>query len=304
MPQPSRVRPPQPKEISESTKVSQILPPLMMSAQEKLKEAERQRKRSENYKKYAQNRSLRGGVEFHLNLVPAGSFTMGRDEGDDVMRPRHPVKISRPYFIGTTQVTQKLFERVMRERRGKFSGEDRPVDSVSWNDAIDFCNRLSAVEGLDQAYKIGPKGLSWNQSSNGYRLPTEAEWEYAAYAGVPFLFAGSDDLDEVGWYRENSDQETHDVMQKKPNPWGLYDFSGNVWEWCYDLFKDDAYHNRGVEDTVDPVVDGEGPRVIKGGSWSYEAEGLEVSYRSRLATHFKTSRIGFRIARTPKLKKV
>jgi formylglycine-generating enzyme len=280
------------------------LPEQVMSARAKADLAQSVKQRSERYIKYAQNRSLRGELEFQLLLIPNGSFQMGRDDLDPFMRPRHEVEINYPFFMGTTVVTQALYKKVMGGGRFKFPGDNKPAESVSWIDAINFCNRLSVVEGLEKAYNINEKGIQWQREANGYRLPTEAEWEYAANGGVPFKYAGSDDVSEVAWFQENSKGSTQDVKQKKPNSWGIYDMSGNVWEWCFDLFLENAYHSRNARGTTNPIVDGvEGSRVIKGGSWSYEPEGLEVSYRKHLATHFKTSRIGFRIARSPKLKK-
>ena len=127
-------------------------------------------------------------------------------------------------------------------------------------------------------------------------------WEYFARASVPSLYAGSNKVDQVAWYKENSSGSTQPVAQKRENAWGLYDISGNVWEWCYDTYLEDTYHDRGTEPVEDPVVQSDGPKVIRGGSWSYEPEGLTLFYRSRLAAKFKTSRVGFRIVRSPKLK--
>ena len=253
-------------------------------------------------KKYQQNRTLRGGIEFSLNMIPNGIFEMGDDEGEVKERPRHKVKLSYPLLVGETLVTQELYERVMRHSNFKFVGATNPADTVSWSEAIDFCNRLSQLEGLKPAYEVTRKGLKWIRGSNGYRLPTEAEWEYFARAAIYSKYSGSNNLDVVGWYKENSEEKSHPVARKRPNAWGLYDVSGNLWEWCFDTYQETAYHERGVEPVVDPVIEGEGPKVIRGGSWSYEEEGLRIIYRSRLSAKFKTSRVGFRIVRSPKLK--
>lgn len=290
--------------IEEAPSWSAKLPPVEVLSDEEVEEryqTERlfYRKKLE---KYQQKRTLRGGVSFTLNMIPNGAFEMGCDEGEVKWRPRHKVKMSYPLLVGETPVTQELFERVMRDANFKFSGAKNPAESLSWSEAIDFCNRLSQLEGLKPAYELIQGEISWDKESNGYRLPTEAEWEYFARAGVPSLYAGSNDIDQVAWYKENSADTTQAVAQKRENAWGLYDISGNVWEWCYDTYLEDCYQDRGIEPSLDPIVIGEGPKVIRGGSWSYEPEGLRLFYRSRLAGKFKTSRVGFRIVRSPKLK--
>lgn len=252
--------------------------------------------------KYQQNRILRGDISFNLNMIPNGEFEMGHDEGENKWRPRHKVKMSYPLLVAENVVTQELFERVMMHTNFKFSGALHPAESLSWSEAIDFCNRLSQLEGLKPAYVLRQGGISWDRESNGYRLPTEAEWEYYARAGVPSIYAGSNDVDLVAWYKTNSEGSTQPVGQKRENAWGLYDISGNVWEWCYDTYLEDSFHDRGLTPIIDPVVSGEGPKVIRGGSWSYDPEGLSLFYRSRLAGKFKTSRVGFRVVRSPKLK--
>ena len=252
--------------------------------------------------KYQQQRTLRGGVEFTLNMIPNGSFEMGSDVDEDNERPRHKVKMCFPLLVGETLVTQALYERVMTQANFKFRGKQYPAESVTWAEAIDFCNRLSQLEGLKSAYELGSKGIKWIRESNGYRLPTEAEWEYFSRAGVASVYAGSNNLDLVGWYQNNSNECTQAVRQKRENAWGLYDISGNVWEWCYDTYMETSYHSRSLEPNEDPIVEGEGPKVIRGGSWSYEEHGLRTAYRSRLSAKFKTSRVGFRIVRSPKLK--
>ena len=267
-----------------------------------------ERARAAQLARYAQRRPLRGGPTLDLVMIPEGEAWLGRDDGDDAARPRHRVKISRPFFLGVTPVTQELYALLMGETRFKFPHPSAPADSVSWLDAVEFCNRLSQLERLEPAYELTAKGgVKWRRDAQGYRLPTEAEWEHAARANNTYRYSGGDALDPLGWYQENSEGRTHPVRQRAPNDWGLYDMSGNVWEWCFDTFKERAYQTRVAtltaegEAPLDPVEEGEGQRVLRGGSWSYEAEGAELSFRSRLASHFKTSRIGFRVARTPRL---
>lgn len=175
--------------------------------------------------------------------VPGGSATLGsppNEEGryaDEVQ-----VNVTLPgFWIGRTAVTQAQWKSVMGNNPSRFNagGDERPVESVSWHDVIGFCNTLSAKVGLPPAYAVEGKIVRWI-GGPGYRLPTEAEWEYACRAGT----TGSryDNTDRIAWYHENSNGTTHPVAQKEPNAWGLYDMIGNVWEWCWD-----EYNSSGVQ---------------------------------------------------------
>lgn len=287
--------------------VDDALPPERLGAAIREQIEEKEQRRAISLARYTQKREIRNGLVIELKLIPEGKFIMGTGQGEEHARPRHEVTLTQPFYLMSTLVTQRLYEAVMGQAPFKFPHPDHPAESVSWSDAIEFCNRLSSFESLEPVYKVSLKGgVVRNPKATGYRLPTEAEWEYAARTNNSYIYAGGDELDEVGWHKGNANGHPHPVGQKKPNSWGLYDMSGNVWEWCFDLYQENVYRQRKNILCQDPVADIkhgiDGPRVIRGGSWSYESEGAQVSYRSRLASHFKTSRIGFRVARSPKMK--
>lgn len=217
----------------------------------------------------------------------------------------HRVKISRSLTVGAVPVTQELFQLVMGNNPSHFVGEKRPVEQVSFWEAIAFCNKLSGRCGYTSAYHFyeerGQPCVEWNRSSNGYRLLTEAEWEFVAKAGRESQFAGGDHLDDLGWYQENAKHQTQKVGQKDPNAWGLFDCSGNVWEWCFDEWDEAAYDGRKGSLHVDPVV-AETPdsdrRVRRGGSWVSFNINCNTNYRFWGRAAAKVDDTGFRIARS------
>ena len=224
----------------------------------------------------------------HMVPIPSGTFRLG---------DRVEVTLS-PYALCRYPVTQALWAAVMKDNPhpSRFKGPQCPVESINWFEMVDFCNRLSDKEGLAPCYEIKGQEVNWQQGCNGYRLPTEAEWEYAARGGPyarGYEYAGSPDLDQVGWYRENSNRETQPVGQKRPNELGLYDMSGNVWEWCWDRYA--TYPNEPQENPTGP--EGGSFRVGRGGSWFYDAGYSRVAFRSGLHPDDRLYGLGFRLAR-------
>ncbi|WP_223864709.1 MULTISPECIES: formylglycine-generating enzyme family protein [unclassified Streptomyces] len=188
-----------------------------------------------------------------------------------------------PYELAAIPVTQALYAQVTGLRPSTAQGAQLPVDSVSWWDAVRFCNALSQHDGFAPAYRLHTDGedIEWDTSADGYRLPTEAEWEHACRAGTTGPHYGP--LDEIAWYRGNSDEQIHDVGRKRPNPWGLYDMLGNVWDWCWDIYDAEVYGAY---------------RVLRGGGWFDEHWSCRASARRRSHPTFQVDDVGFRIARS------
>jgi formylglycine-generating enzyme required for sulfatase activity len=213
---------------------------------------------------------LGNGASMKLVLIRPGKFMMGGKE-------QHEVTLTKPYYLGVTLVTQAQYEAVMGQNPSRFKGPMHPVETIGWDDAADFCRKLSA------------------KTRQTVRLPTEAEWEYACRAGTKtaFSFGDSDaDLDDYGWYAGNSSGTTHPVAQKKPNPWGLYDMHGNVWEWCADWHDD--YPKQAV---TDPQGPGSAPyRIVRGGGYNYGPVNCRSANRGYYAPVDRDIVCGFRVA--------
>ena len=233
--------------------------------------------------------------------IPAGEFLMGSPEDEEDRcndETQHLVKISRPYWLAKYPVTQGQWEVAMGKNPSHFkdAGKDAPVEDVSWEDAVEFCQKLNEREG--KAGRL-PEGYQ-------YSLPTEAEWEYACRAGTTTVFAFGDSLSshqanfngeypyggvEKGPYLKT----TTPVGKYAPNPWGLYDMHGNVWEWCHDWFGD--YPTGSVTDPTGPSIGSY--RVGRGGSWSYYARDCRSALRFRSLPGGRDSRLGFRLCLSP-----
>ena len=226
-------------------------------------------------------------IGMKLRLIPAGEFMMGSpgtesDRSDD--ETQHGVSITKPFYLGVTEVTQEQYQKVMGTNPSEFKGAQNPVEKVSWAEAVEFCGKLSAMPAEKTAGHV-------------YRLPTEAEWEYACRSGTTTAYGFGDDasrLGDYGWFDGNSDSSTHPVGEKKPNAWGLYDMHGGVYEWCQDWYG--AYPSGSA---TDPTGATSGSfRVYRGGSWFLSARFCRSAYRFRHAPGDRFSVLGFRVLRS------
>ena len=228
-----------------------------------------------------QNGTLRvGDVEYQMVYVEGGTFTMGAtsEQGSDAdsdEKPAHSVTLSS-YYIGQTEVTQALWKAVMGSNPSRFKGDNLPVEQVSWDDCQEFVSKLNRLTGRN------------------FRLPTEAEWEYAARGGSKsrgYKYSGSNTLGDVAWYGDNSGSATHPVGTKSSNELGLYDMSGNVWEWCQDW-----YGGYSSSTQTNPKGPNSWPsRVNRGGSWNFNARRCRVSYRYDVTPSFRDYNLGLRL---------
>jgi formylglycine-generating enzyme required for sulfatase activity len=222
------------------------------------------------------------GVSFKMIAVEGGTFQMGSPESDaeadDDEKPQHEVTLSN-YYIGETEVTQELWETVMGSNPSEFKGPKLPVENVSWNDCQTFIGKLNAQTGMK------------------FRLPTEAEWEYAARGGKKskgYTYSGSNTIDDVAWYDDNSGETTHEVSTKQANELGIFDMNGNVFEWCQDWYGETYYENSPSTDPLGP--DSGSRRVSRGGSWWSDAWSCRVADRSWSSPGARSSGLGFRLA--------
>jgi formylglycine-generating enzyme required for sulfatase activity len=243
---------------------------------------------------YAQSpKTITNSIGMKLVLIPKGTFMMGspiEEEGAKNDEKQHQVTIGKDYYLGVTEVTQGQYEKVMGTNPSYFQkrvirksdSSMYPVEQVSWEDAVEFCKKLSDLPEEKKAGRV-------------YRLPTEAEWEYACRAGSKAAYsfgANSKTLGDYAWFGENSGNQTHPVGEKKANAWGLYDMHGNVWEWCSDWYG--VYPKGSVSDPSGPS---EGSiRVDRGGSWAYGAANCRSAYRGWGAPSYRIGNDGFRVA--------
>ncbi|MDP4206328.1 MAG: formylglycine-generating enzyme family protein [Bacteroidota bacterium] len=215
-------------------------------------------------------------VNFDMVAIEGGTFMMGSNEGDNDEKPVHSVTVS-DFYMGKTEVAQSLWKAVMGNDPSAFKGDDLPVESVSWNDVLEFIRKLNQLTGKD------------------YRLPTEAEWEYAAGGGARRSDKESSDtesnLKDFAWYGANSDNMTHPIGTKNPNVLGLHDIFGNVWEWCNDWYGD---YDSSTQ--INPLGPASGSfRVCRGGGWYYNEQYCRASFRFSRIPDFRGTGLGFRL---------
>jgi formylglycine-generating enzyme required for sulfatase activity len=230
----------------------------------------------------------------HIN---GGAFIMGSPDNEFGFSsregPQHQVTVSS-FFIGIYPVTQAEYQEIMGINPSNFQGQNMPVEQVSWFDAVEYCNRLSLKEELTPAYTINGNNVRWNLEANGYRLPTEAEWEYACRAGTQTPFYSGTSVNDAGWYSGNSGGRTRPVGEKQPNLWGLYDMHGNVLEWCWDWLGNYS----GAAQTDPQGVSSGSSRVYRGGCWRFEAYQTRSAYRFGNSPGLRSFLVGFRVARS------
>ncbi|WP_119394427.1 formylglycine-generating enzyme family protein [Salinibius halmophilus] len=215
-------------------------------------------------------------MDISLVSIPAGSIVLR----DDRKKQQWPVQV--PAFqLATTPITQACYEQVMGCNPALNQGAQRPVDSVSWLDAIAFCNALSVCQGLTPAYQLEDDQVRQVSGANGYYLPSDAQWEYACRAGSSEPRYGV--LDDIAWYEGNTGEGSQPVAQKQPNAFGLYDMLGNVWEWCWDIYDAEVYKSY---------------RIFRGGGWADGERGVLAGNRRRSHPTYAIDDLGFRVARS------
>jgi formylglycine-generating enzyme required for sulfatase activity len=209
--------------------------------------------------------------------IPGGEIELR----DDRIKSKWKAEI-KPFLLARYPVTMGQYDAITNKSPNSLDGDLKPVVNISWNDAIAFCNLLSEKAGLKACYSISNEGnIICDWESDGYRLPSEAEWQYACKAGTTGYRYG--EINKIAWYNENSGGKIHEVGRKEPNAWGLYDMLGNVWEWCFDLYDEQVYGSY---------------RIFRGGSWAEEARGCGASCRRRSHPTFGIDDLGFRLARS------
>ncbi|KXY12012.1 formylglycine-generating enzyme family protein [Bacillus sp. FSL K6-0067] len=224
------------------------------------------------------NNDLIQRIDSLMVNIPKGEVVLR----DDRIKKEWQVQI-KPFLLAKYVVTIELYDGIINSTCNDYKNSNKPVVNISWHDAITFCNSLSKTAGFTEFYSIQDDGkkVSCNLHSNGYRLPSEAEWQYACKAGAPGYTYG--ELQKIAWYNENSNGQIQDVGKKEPNAWGLYDMLGNVWEWCYDLYDKKVYGSY---------------RIFRGGSWAEAARGCGATCRRRSHPTFHIDDLGFRLAKS------
>jgi len=217
-----------------------------------------------------------GEEKIQFAEIPQGQIQMN----DDRIKKKWEVTIDA-FLLAKFPITQGFYFNVMHQSPSTFKGTNLPVESITWKEAAEFCNRLSQQLQLNPCYHFVSDKITFDGSQNGFRLPLEAEWQFACQANAPQIRYG--ELDEIAWYKQNAANHTHEVGLKQPNAWGLYDMLGNVWEWCSDVYDEEVYGAY---------------RVFRGGGWSDAERSVMATTRRRShPTQFKIDDLGFRIAK-------
>ncbi|WP_036375522.1 formylglycine-generating enzyme family protein [Micromonospora sp. ATCC 39149] len=219
---------------------------------------------------------MNADARIDMIAIPAGRVTLS----DRRTCSSWPVELA-PHWLAVVPVTQALYAQITGQRSSTPADDHLPVAGVSWLEAVRFCNALSRYEGLACAYQLDGKDVECDATTDGYRLPTEAEWEHACRAGTTGPRYGP--LDDIAWYRGNSQQRPHPVGGKQANAWGLRDMLGNVWEWCWDIYDAEVYGTY---------------RVLRGGGWFDEPWSCRASVRRRSHPTLRIDDLGFRLARS------
>ncbi|MDP2984635.1 MAG: formylglycine-generating enzyme family protein [Candidatus Latescibacter sp.] len=236
------------------------------------------------------------GPEVKMVSIPAGSFSMGKT---GIAEPVHTVTLSA-FSMSAYEITQGQFKTVIRSNMPYFKGlsnDNLPMEKVSWWEAIKYCNALNAKAGLQPCYNEGTGDCDFTKS--GFRLPTEAEWEYACRGGTTTNYYTGDtesDLARAGWYFSNSSNKSHPVGRKTPNAWGLYDMHGNAWEWCNDWYEDYTSANNAINPTG--ALFGSN-RIVRGGAWYSGGSVCRSAARAVNPPSGRLGNFGFRVVRRP-----
>jgi len=240
------------------------------------------------------------GGQVEMVRIPAGNFTMGSNKGESDEQPARQVKIDA-FLMDRYEVTQQLYKEITGESPSRFKGDKLPVEQISWARAAIFCNKRSVAENLEPCYNATTGACDF--SANGYRLPTEAEWEYASRAGSTAEYTFGDNpvrLKDYAWFKDNSGEKTHPVGTKRPNAWGLYDMYGNISEWCNDYYEEHYYQNMPADNPKGPGETAK--QVLRGGAFHSATEFCRSAYRSgefpgQFDGCFARDDIGFRCVR-------
>jgi formylglycine-generating enzyme required for sulfatase activity len=252
----------------------------------------------------------KSGVE--MVALPGGEFVMGSDRGNADEAPPHKVRVSG-FLIDKYEVTHEMFAKAQVPDPSRWQDSPKkPVERVRWRDAKQYCNERSLLEGLKPCYNEQTADWDADGTAPGYRLPTEAEWEYACRAGTdgPYEFGASDKLRQNAWFADNAGEQTHAVGEKKPNRWGVFDLYGNVSEWCEDVYSPGYYRDSpGVDPRGPPSPGKDVKRVLRGGSWKASADMCRGTVRQGERTGdsdacFYTDFCGFRCVRRATLEDI